>query len=89
MVKRGLLWGLLWLRHRLLLLRIRLGLPAALSCRNVLLILVGLVAIVYASMLVWNQFTTKVEQYAPQYYEPKDFERELGQRQKELDAKRK
>jgi len=82
MVKRSLLWGLLWLRHRMLLLRMRLGLPAALSCRTVLLIIVALMGVVYVSMLVWNEFTTKVERYTPQYYEPKDFERELGQRQK-------
>ena len=82
MVKRSLSWGLVWLRHRLQRLRIRLGLPAALRCRAVLLILVALMGIAYVSVLVWNEFTTKVKQYAPQYYEPKDFDRDLGQRQK-------
>jgi hypothetical protein len=82
MVKRSLLLGLLWLRHRMLLLRMRLGLPAALRCRTVLLILVALVGVVYVSMLVWNGFTTKVERYAPQFYEPKDFDRGLDAQRK-------
>ncbi len=81
-MKRSLSWGAFWIRRRLQRLRIRLGLPAALSCRVVLLILMALVGVAYASMLVWNTFITKAERYAPQYYEPKDFQRELGQREK-------
>lgn len=80
-MKRSLSWGLLWLRYKQRL-RIRLGLPAAFSWRAVLLILVALMAVAYASMLAWNEFVTKAGTYAPQYYEPKDFD-------KEMDAQRK
>lgn len=75
-MKRSLSWGMFWLRYKLQRLRIRLGLPAALSCRAVLLILAALMAVAYASMLAWNEFVTKGDTYAPQYYEPKGLERE-------------
>lgn len=81
-MKRNLSWGVLWLRYRLQRLRIRLGLPAAWSCRAVLLILVALMAVAYMSMLAWNEFVTKAGTYAPQYYEPKDFDKGMDARRK-------
>ncbi len=54
----------------------RLGLPA-LSCRAALLILLVLLGLAYVSVAVLGELMTKMGRYAPQYYEPKGFEREL------------
>jgi hypothetical protein len=81
MVKRSLSWGPFWIRRRLQRLRMRLGLPAALSCRAVLLILLALVGLMYLSIAVLSEFTT-MKRYAPQFYEPKDFDRGLDAQRK-------
>ena len=75
------MWGWFWLRRRLQLLRVRLGLPAALSCRAVLLILLALVGLMYLSIAVLSEFTI-MKRYAPQFYEPKDFDRGLDVQRK-------
>ena len=88
MVKRSLSRGRLWIRRRARRVRRRLGLPA-LSCRAALLILLVLLCLAFVSVAVLGDLITKMGQYAPQFYEPKDFERELEmQRKKELEVQR-
>jgi len=65
----------LWLMRRAHRIRRRLGLPA-LRRRTVLLILLVLAGLVYASVTVLADFFGRSSQYGPKYYEPKDFQRE-------------
>ena len=65
----------LWLMRRAHRIRRRLGLPA-LRRRTVLLILLVLAGLVYASVTLLADFFGTSGQYRPKYYEPKDFERE-------------
>jgi hypothetical protein len=44
----------------------------------VLLILLVLAGLVYASVTVLADFFGRSEEYRPKYYEPKDFQRERG-----------
>ena len=81
MVKRSLSRGRFWLKRRAERLRRWLGLPA-LSPRAALLILLGLLALAYVSVSVLSELTTKMKGYAPQYYEPKDIEREMEMKRK-------
>jgi hypothetical protein len=52
-----------------------LGFPA-LRRRTVLLIVLLLAGLVYASVTVLADFFWRSGQYRPSYYEPKDFQRE-------------
>ncbi len=56
-------------------IRRRLGLPA-LSRRTALLILFLFLGLAYVSVTLLADFFTRLGRYAPQYYEPKDFQRE-------------
>lgn len=69
------------LRRRLSIRRIgrrirrRLGLPA-LRRRAALWILLVFIGVVYVSVTVLADFFVHLNRYAPQYHEPKDFQRE-------------
>ncbi len=65
----------LWLMRRAHRIRRRLGFPA-LRRRTVLLLLLVLAGLVYASVTVLADFFGTSDQYRPKYYEPKDFQRE-------------
>ncbi|MFQ5946010.1 MAG: hypothetical protein ACE5NC_07135 [Anaerolineae bacterium] len=68
-------------------LRRRLGLPA-LRRRTALLVLLAILGLALVSATVLGEFIMEMEQYAPQFYEPKDFEREVElQRKEELEAR--
>lgn len=63
------------IRRRLRRLRRRLGLPAF-SGRTWLLTMLAFVGLVYLGVTVVADFVMKIRQYAPQWYEPRDFQRE-------------
>ncbi len=56
-------------------IRRRLGFPRF-SRRAWLLALLGLLALIYVGTTVMSDLITKLVQYEPQYYDPKDFPRE-------------
>lgn len=56
-------------------MRRRLGLPPF-GRRTWLLALLVFLALIYVGTTVMSDFMTKLVQYEPQYYEPKDFPRE-------------
>jgi hypothetical protein len=62
-------------RRRLRRLRRGLGLPA-LSGRTWLLTMLAFVGLAYLGVTVVADFVMKIRQYAPQWYEPRDFQRE-------------
>ena len=68
-------------RRRLRHLRRRLGLPA-LSHRTWLLAGLAFVVLVYLGATVVADFVMKIREYAPQWYEPRDFQREEFEQKK-------
>jgi hypothetical protein len=58
-------------------LRVRLGLPR-IGLRGWLLAGLAFLGLVYLGVVVVGDLFTKAGSYAPDYYEPKDFQREPG-----------
>ncbi|MFQ5848928.1 MAG: hypothetical protein ACE5IQ_14800 [Candidatus Methylomirabilales bacterium] len=76
MVKRILSKGRFWVRRQVRRLQTWLGLPT-MSCRATLLVLLALIALAVVSVTLLGDFITKMGQYDPQYYEPKDYQRQI------------
>lgn len=74
-----------WIRQTGRRIRRRLGLPPV-GWRTTLLALLAFIGLAYVSVTVLADFFTKLGQHAPQYYEPKDFEREEHSRKLQLKA---
>lgn len=63
------------IRHAERRIRRRLGLPA-LSRGTALVLILIFLGLAYLSVTLFADFVMTLGQYAPQYYEPKDFARE-------------
>ncbi len=67
-------WGL-WSRRTGRRIRRRLGFPSF-GRRTWLLVVLGFLGLLYVGTAVIADFLVRLGQYWPQYYEPRDFERE-------------